>query len=172
MCALGLWATAPVTAQGVTPPALKAAFLLNFARFAEWPGRDAADLSPLLLCVADDRRTHDALVETVRGQVIGGRPLSVRAIATEAEAGACQLVYVGGWDEAQTNRLLEAVKSTPILTVSQRPRFAARGGVVELFVDHGRMRFAVNVDAARDSGMKLSAQLLKLAKIVRRGDAE
>ena len=48
-----LAASAVLGSQAVTQPALKAAFLFNFAKFVEWP-TDAVGSSPLTLCVLDD----------------------------------------------------------------------------------------------------------------------
>ena len=41
------------------------------------------------------------------------------------------------------------------------------GGVANLFIEGGRMRFAVNVDALQRSKLRLSSRLLSLAKIVK-----
>ncbi len=54
-----------------------------------------------------------------------------------------------------------------MLTVSDATRFADTGGMVELFVEGGRMRFAVNVDALQRARIQLSSRVLALAKIVR-----
>ena len=54
-----------------------------------------------------------------------------------------------------------------MLTVSDAARFAQTGGMVELFIEDGRMRFAVNVDALQRARVRLSSRVLALAKIVR-----
>ena len=57
----------------------------------------------------------------------------------------------------------------PVLTVSDGKGFSLAGGIIELYVEGGRMRFAINLDAADRSGLRLSSRLLGLAKIVRNG---
>jgi hypothetical protein len=54
-----------------------------------------------------------------------------------------------------------------VLTVSDAARFAETGGMVELFVEGDRMRFAVNVDALQRARVRLSSRMLGLAKIVK-----
>ena len=61
----------------------------------------------------------------------------------------------------------ETVKGVFVFTVSDAARFAQTGGMVELFVENGRMRFAVNVDALERAHVRLSSRVLALAKIVR-----
>jgi hypothetical protein len=44
--------------------------------------------------------------------------------------------------------------------------------MIELFVDGGHMRFAVNVDSVQRAGLHLSSRLLGLARIVRSSHAQ
>ena len=41
--------------------------------------------------------------------------------------------------------------------------------MIGLFIEDGRMRFAINPDAAQRAGLRLSSRLLSLAKIVKEG---
>jgi len=45
--------------------------------------------------------------------------------------------------------------------------FSAGGGIIERHVDGGRIRFAINVDAAQQSERRLSSRLRGLAKVIR-----
>ena len=65
-----------------------------------------------------------------------------------------------------------AIKTLPVLTVSDGKGFSQAGGIIELYVEGGRMRFAINVDAAERSGLRLSSRLLGLAKVVRDGHVQ
>jgi hypothetical protein len=59
------------------------------------------------------------------------------------------------------------LKGVAVLTVGTSDQFARSGGMVGLFVEDGRMRFAINPDAAQRSGVRLSSRLLALAKLVK-----
>lgn len=153
-------------AQAVTPPALKAAFLYNFARFAEWPEGSLLPGERLTLCVTGDDLVTAALRETVRGRVIGGREVVVAAVMTGAPFESCHLLYVSRADERGLVRLLAAVGTHPVLTVSDHPRFAELGGIAQFIVDEDRMRFAINVASAGRARLQLSSRLLSLATII------
>jgi hypothetical protein len=84
----------------------------------------------------------------------------------------CNLLFVADDQVRRTSAGLAALKRLPVLTVSDSRGFATSGGVIELYVEAGRMRFAINTDAADETGLRLSSRLLGLAKIVRNGDAE
>ena len=47
--------------------------------------------------------------------------------------------------------------------MADRPGFLEEGGVIEIKLSGGRVRFDINLAAARDGGLRLSSQLLQLA---------
>lgn len=162
-----LAASAPLSAQAVTQPALKAAFLLNFAKFAEWPA-ELAPSSPLTLCVLDDSAVEEALGQLVNGAVTG-RAVNILHGVRNRPLRGCHVVYIGDPDPARTAATLDELKGAAILTVGDGDQFPRGGGMIGLFVEDGRMRFAINPDAAQRAGVRLSSRLLSLAKIVKDG---
>jgi uncharacterized protein DUF4154 len=162
-----LWC-APVRAQGVTAPALKAAFLYNFANFTEWPADSLAPGQRLSLCVLGDNAVADALEQTIKGRGVDNHELTVTVIkAADGAMLSCHLLYVSALDAKQSAHLLEALTSSSVFTVGDGDRFAETGGVAQLILENGRMRFAVNVGAARRARLKISSKLLSLARIIK-----
>jgi hypothetical protein len=51
-------------------------------------------------------------------------------------------------------------------SISDCNHFARLGGVANFFVQDGRLRFAINVDAARRASLRISSRMLALAQIV------
>ena len=162
-----LLAGGDATAQAVTQPELRAAFLYNFAKFTEWPGQAAPTTSPLMLCVIDDSAVEDALGHLVGTGTINGRPATVSRDPGGAALRACHVLYLGEGTSGRTAAILDGLQGAPVLTVSAGDGFIRSGGMVGLFVEDGRMRFAVNPDAAHRAGVRLSSRLLQLAKIVK-----
>ena len=154
-------------AAPVSAPELKAAFLFNFARFTEWPADVVPAQAPISLCVVGDPELAQSLSRAMQGKVIDGHPLVFARTADDAALRRCQLVYAGGIDERRARQLLEAVKDIPVLTVSDLAVFTEIGGTARLFMEGDRMRIVVNVDAAQRARLRISAQLLNLAKIVK-----
>jgi hypothetical protein len=160
-----LLAALPAAAQSVSAPALKAAFLYNFAKFAEWPV-DAQANGPIAICVLGDGAVADALDITVQGKTIDGREVAV-VRAKPNGLHACHLLYVSGLDQNRSQQIIDELKSAPVMTVSDRDRFAESGGVAAFFVEAGKMRFAINTDAAQRARLRISSRLLNLAKLVK-----
>lgn len=155
-----------LAAQAASPSALKAAFLFNFARFAEWPALPPD--APVRVCVAGDALVATALADALRGHSIEAHGLQAVQLPSDASAGECQVLFVSGAEIRRVASLTGGVPR-PVLTVSDAERFAESGGMVELFVEGGRMKFAINVDAVQRSRIRLSSRLLGLARIVRDG---
>ena len=155
---------------GTMEVAVKAALLFNFAKFAEWPS--LAPGAPIAACVVGDDAIATALAGTVRGQQVSGHPLDVRRSQDSAMWRACQLLFVAGAEIRWSEDGVGGVRALPVLTVSDAPGFSQRGGIIELYLEGGRVRFAINVDAAERSGLRLSSRLLGLAKVVRDGQIQ
>jgi hypothetical protein len=67
---------------------------------------------------------------------------------------------------------LGGLRTLPVLTVSDGKGFSHASGIIELYVEAGRMRFAINVDAVERSGLRISSRLLGLAKVIRNDHAQ
>lgn len=145
--------------------AIKAAFVYNFAKFATWPASAfAGPQASLVLCVLGEVPFRMAL-SSLQGKPVGERTLSVRD-ATPDSAAACHLLVLGGLPAARIANLAAALKGRPVLTVSDAEGFAGRGGAIGLVIEDSRVRFEVNPHALDGSGVTLSSQMLRLARIV------
>jgi hypothetical protein len=150
-------------AQTAAASDVKAAFIYNFAKFTTWPAdlHDAAK-SPAL-CVLGDNTVATALQRTPQA----GVELTVRMLKPNDSFAGCRVLYISGIDDKALERVVEGIYREPVLTVSDAPSFAALGGIAEIFDESGRLRFAINVGAAKRAGLTMSARMLSLAKIVK-----
>ena len=152
-------------AQTAPDVEVKAAFLYNFAKFVEWPALLPG--APIVACVVGDDDIAAALVKIVSGQNISGHALDVTR-PREIEAWTlCQLLFIADTDLRRSADGIRGVRALPVLTVSDGKGFSRAGGIIELFVDSGKMRFVINIDAAKRSGLHVSSRLLGLANVIR-----
>lgn len=153
--------------QDVTEVALKAAFIYNFAKFTDWPADALPNGAPLVACVLGDPAVADALERTVRGRQASGHGIEVLLLrAPEKELKSCHLLYVSGVPASQATDVAAALRTAPVLTISDIETFASNGGVAQFFVENGKMRFTINLGAARRARLQLSSRLLALAVVV------
>jgi hypothetical protein len=71
-------------------------------------------------------------------------------------------------DESVSPRLRQLAESNPrgVLTVSDLPNFARAGGNIGFFFADNQLRFQINLDTARRSGIAFSSKLLRLAEVI------
>ncbi len=146
---------------------LKAAFIYQIARFVEWPPRAGEPAgAPLRLCVFGGNPFGPAL-ETIRGKQVNGRRMEVSLLDMSADTRECGLLFIAAPAEKHLERIAAISRGSGTLTMGDTEGFARRGAIVNFFAESGRVRFEINLEASRHTGLKISSQLLKLARIVR-----
>jgi hypothetical protein len=148
---------------------VKAAFLLNFARFAEWPAEAFVDAAaPLVIGVVGEDPFGPVLDASVAGKRVHGRRIQVRRLA-DGPGGfpGYHLLFFGKMASRQSRRdLLAKASELHILTVGEADDFCKDGGVINLVLRRSRVRFQIDPGAAERAGLRLSVRLLRLAELV------
>ena len=152
-------------AQDVTEPALKAAFIYNFAKFTEWPPEVIPNGEPMVLCVLGDIAIGEALEQAVRGRMLAGHSMTVvQSAPLVRPAERCHLLYISGASAGQAAKVVAGLREEPVLTISDAEGFTQQGGIAQFFFEHGQLRFNIRLESARRARLKLSSRLLALAR--------
>lgn len=159
-----LFAALRAFAQDVTEPALKAAFVYNFAKFTDWPKDAVPAKAPFTICVLGDAAVADAVARLSKDRDVAGRPIAVSRLGTDGAPQGCQVLYLSKIPAAQATAALKAVREAPVLTLSDSDHFLERGGIAELYFEHGQLRFDVDLESAKRAQLKISSRLLALAR--------
>lgn len=143
-------------------------FLLNFARYVEWPEPVLKPGAPLRICMVLGDGAVAGKAEELAKQSVQGRPIQVKHVLRPADAGDCQIVYFpADLPAAFLANWIRAIADTPTLTVSETPDFIEVGGMIGLVEVGSRYRFDVNLGNVRRTELRISSYLLKLARTVR-----
>ena len=164
-----LWGGTPL-GNGEEPSEyqVKAAFLLNFARFVEWPSTGAAQ-DPLVIGIVGKNPFGDSLDRAVNGKSANGRSLIIRHLSDLSGLQSCNLVFFPAAENRRFPQAAAALANSSILTVGESDGFAARGGMINFVVRDGRVLFEVNPAAASRARLKISSKVLQLAIVVKDG---
>ena len=169
-CLVGVFAARPQSADSQVEYQVKAAFLLNFTKFIEWPQSSfASPDSPITICILGKDPFGTVLDEIVQGETVNARKIAVQRISqppASQPAGpqTCHVVYLGEPDKSISKTLSGMGRG--VLTVGEGDRFLRDGGMVALVVDNRRVRFDINQAAATGAGLAVSARLLNVARAV------
>lgn len=146
---------------------VKAAYLYNFARFVQWPPNSSLQGNEFPICVLGRDPFGAVLDSTLAGEKIDGRSVVSRRVSTVDEAAGCRELFIGSSEIKRLTDILSTAGKMNMLTVSDLPRFVDEGGMVQFTLTENHVRFAINMAAARQAGLTLSSELLKVATEVR-----
>jgi hypothetical protein len=161
--AMVLACRAVAVAQDVTEPALKAAFIYNFARFTTWPADSPAG-DAFTICVLNDNAVARALERAVVGKLLAERPIAVSVVASGAPKRACRVLYMAGLPAVEVAAVVADLRESPVLTISNIEGFASAGGMTQFFFEHGQLRFRIHLESAKRAGLQISSRLLIMAR--------
>ena len=167
VCAI-FWTDAGLrAAEASREDQLKAAFLYNFTKFVEWPETSFQNPDdPILLGVLGKSPLQSELEKVVENRKVGDRGLVVKSVATVDEAANVHVLIVGEQDDRRVREWLGALSDSSVLTVGESAEFERHGGIITFVQENDKLRFNINAASAEKSGIKMSSQLLKLAKTV------
>lgn len=144
---------------------IKAAYLLNFARYVEWPAARLPPAQALRVCVLG-RDPFAGALSALEGRQVNGREVRVRQLEGADQAGDCHVVFIADSEERRLAAMLRMLASRGLLLVSDIDGFAEAGGSIGLVTEDGRVRFDINQASLQRDGLRASAQLLRLARSV------
>jgi hypothetical protein len=147
---------------------LRAALVLGFARFTEWP---LFQDGPLVIGVLEHPAMAAAIGRVAEGKAVNGRPIAVRLLRIGGDAQDCHIVYLARLSGKRLQRAMREITGSgrkfPVLTIGEDGRFLDAGGAVHLFEEDGRMGFEVSLPALRASRLAISSKLLRLGYAIR-----
>ncbi len=146
---------------------LKAAFLVNFARFITWPEQVfPPDRQDFQLCVvgADPFGTALRGLETKK---INGRAIRITRVDSLKHIPQCHLLFVSKSEKDRLGQLSANMEKRAVVTVSDITGFVNAGGSIEFVTEKDRLSFIINYSALKQQGIRANASMLDLAASVR-----
>jgi hypothetical protein len=146
---------------------VKSAFIYNFIKFIEWPDESTKKQSvPINLYVIGHNPFGEAL-SYMQGKQIRGRSININKTNTLKGLTNCHILFISSSEKGHLHEILKSTKGTNILTIADTEGFAEKGIMINFYTEEERVRFEINLDAARRANLTISSRLLSLSKIVR-----
>lgn len=143
---------------------VESAYLSNFGKFIRFAPSDAeAARHSFDICIVGDDPLGATLDQLTGNEQLNGKPVRVVRAKSAVEARNCAIAYFSASEENHLGSDLEALRGHAVLTVSDASDFLKLGGMIQLIVADGHVRFAVNLDAVRSAHLTLSSELLRVA---------
>lgn len=145
---------------------VKAAFIIQFTKFIDWPD-DAfkGDSEPFVIGIVGNDPFGSTMDNVAARQKAEGRSIVVKRFKADQDFTRCQVLYVGSNPKAVFKKLRDA--NSKCLTIGDSSDFVSSGGAIGFLLDQNRIRFDINLSAAKNAKLTVSSKLLSLARSVK-----
>lgn len=155
----------PSAGEKFSDQRVKAAFLFNFMKFITLPvSNGALPRQSIGICIYGDGDT-DVYHRMLEGKTVGSKSLIPMQRRAGEKLDNCEVIFFQD-PEPVDSGLLERIKNRGILTVGDSPQFFSQGGIIHFVIKENKIRFEISNRRAEAEGIRISADLLKLALFV------
>lgn len=145
---------------------VKAVFLFNFTLFVEWDSASFdSEQAPFVIGIVGENPFNSYLEDVVKGEKVNGHPVVVNQYKNIKEITTCHILFINKAEINYPGNNLLSLKGKNILTVSDSPDFLPQGGMLRFYTKNNKVRFQINLDAAKAAKLDISSKLLRLAEI-------
>jgi len=152
-----------LVAQAPDEYRVKAAFILNFARFVEWPSDSFSEGGVLVVGIIGDNPFGGSL-DQLNGTTINGRRIAIRRFKFGDYLRGCQILFVSSSERNRLGKILDSVKGGSVLTIGELAQFNQTGGVIKFVIQDYKVRFEISPGAAGQARLRISSKLMALSK--------
>lgn len=144
---------------------VKAAYIYNFAKFVEWPPTCfAASDTPITIGVMGDEEFAVLLEKVVKNKLVQEHSIQVRHLKWPTDLRTFSMVYVSSNEQKRFRQILESLQDKSILTITEVEEKSQPRGMMNLFIEGGKVQFEVNITDAEKAKLRISSKLLRLAR--------
>ena len=188
----GVWTLPALSARRQDQPPteyeLKAVCIYNFLKYTDWP-KDSGDTEvlappgpgPMVIGVVG-KDPFGKTWKQIEGKMIGDRPIAVKIFGdfntintvqednrikhTYDDLKKCHMLFICSSEQPNGKKIIGLVQNHSVLTVSEIDGFLEAGGIINFLMENKKVRFEINLDAAKTAKLQIKTTVLKLAKRV------
>lgn len=155
-------------AESTTPSeySVKAALIYSIIKFVDWPEQDKSTAGNPLCIAVFGQDPFGSNLDLISSKTAKGRPIKIRRLQKIEEIRSCEVLFISSSEKRQLTRILKQLQNQPVLTIADHDGFTQAGGMINLTTVNKKVQFEINNKAALRAHLRISSQLLKLAKIV------
>jgi len=146
---------------------VKIAMIKRFFDFIKWPpAAGNSDPVKFVIGIVGDTPLND-YIETLSSQIIiPEKKIAFKAITDLAQVKECHVLIIGSIDAERLKEILSVTGDLPILSISETEGFAEIGVLINLFKIDNNVKFEINYQSVKRSGLVFSSKLYKLARLI------
>lgn len=156
-----------ISAEEAVEYQVKAAFIYKFIKFTKWPSQSMGGPKDNIVVAVLGESPIWAPLKNLEGKKIMGRSMKIIRALDACHEKPCDILFVSNSEKNALGDILQKVRGTDVLTIGETEGFAEMGGMINFFINDGKIRFEINIVALEETNLRLSSKLLRLGKIVK-----
>lgn len=141
---------------------LKAAYILNFARFVYWPDEIIQLSETFNICIIGSKEIYSSF-KTLTNKKIKNRNIKIEYVTSYERSLACRILYISKTKKSGYVEIIKKTLGDVVLTVSDISGFYQKYGMIEFVSIKNKIKFKINVTRSLKSKIKYRSQLLEVA---------
>ena len=144
---------------------IKVAVLGKFTHFVKY--KKPTGNENFIIVVFKDEAIASLIKEKYSNKQMHRKDVLVQHIIELKKIQKPDMLYIGKVSQEEQQQIIEYAQHNSLFSVSSQSGFAQRGGIIQLYFLSQKIRFKINLNAAKKSNLKIRASLLSIATIVK-----
>lgn len=141
---------------------VKSAFIYQFTKYIEWcPDYQTGDF---VIGIMGSTKVTDELNAIAKSKKVVAQTIVVKSFNSPADITKCNILYIAEDKSGQFQAANSKVGSACTVIITEKSGMAQSGASINFIEADGKVLFEINKNAFNNRGLKLSNQLINLAK--------
>jgi len=141
---------------------VKAAYIIKFFNFFQWAALNSTKPDqPYRIGVLGDSPIYNALKEFLKTHE--GSPIELIEVRPGESLPNLHFLFISKNYNNPIQKVLSETQTMKILTIGEESSFCLKGGIVNFVIVNEKIKFEINRNAARESGIEISSRILRAA---------
>lgn len=136
-------------------------FLYNFTKFFDWPAE--IKTGDFVINVLGHESVAKELMHITSQKKVGAQNIVIKPISNVAEAGKCQIMFVGFWHSRYLAQIIEKMGSDPCLIITEKEGSLKEGSAINFLIMDNTIKFELKKGNALSRGLKVDPRIAELA---------
>jgi hypothetical protein len=143
---------------------IQTAIIFQFTRQIDWcmAGKQG-NFTIGVLC--NDYRILEELKQ-LESRKVADQPIVVKRINNLSEVSSANIVFVSSARVSELPNVIDIIGTNCTLVIADKPGAASQGAAISFFEENGKVQFEINRSYAEKHSLKVSNELIRLAKNV------
>ena len=139
----------------------EAIYIYNFTKKIEWPKQ--VNTGDFIIGILGSSKIIPELKKVAKAKKVGSRSIIVKEFSGVSEIENCHILYIAPGESNKLANAKDKLGNSNTLFITDKKGMAKSGSAINFIEKNGKLKFELNKRNATEQGLKISADLEKLA---------